>query len=494
MVPKKNEQPHTKLGQVDDDIASIHARVKLFEYPFAHQVLNSKIEIFCSFCMRPPVGDEKLMKCSACNHARYCNKECQRLAWKLHRNECKRLQKVFPNLPLTEVLFQSKIIDRVLFLKDNGDKYGWERERQFQSLMDHKDEIRQDSFKMDYFEKILNKMTTFRGDEMPDRETFFDIFCKVQINSHSIHTNAGNEAGMALDLGVSKFNHSCRPTCSMVFDGFRVVLRPLVPGVDTADFDKAFISYIDVGRSKYVRRKELKARWFFDCECSRCTDSGDDILTAIRCSNPCCEQALVVTETSDPCYIACPKCGSMTDDDTVKNAQQLMLSLPAQFDPECPADKLREMLSSAESILHPMNVYIARLRTALYHITGSLEENISNIHKQVYENYKLCFPKADRHVGYQLLHIVKALIEQEKRDDARPYAFDAMNIFEVCFGLDHPYYLQTLALWTYLDQQSPKTKEELISLTNFNDNRRINIEALLEKASQLSTQKIILPS
>ncbi|CAJ0568156.1 unnamed protein product, partial [Mesorhabditis spiculigera] len=330
---------------------------------------------------------------------------------------------------------------------------------------------------------------------MPEREVFFDLFCKIQINSHSIHTNAGNEVGMAIDLGVSLYNHSCRPTCSMVFDGFRVVIRPLVPDIDANDTSKSFISYIDVGRSKHIRRRELKTRWFFDCECSRCMDPADDVLTAIRCSNPCCDEPQVITETSEPCYIACAKCGSMTDDDTVQQAQQLMLSLPAQFDPECPAEKLRELLASAESVLHPVNVYITRLRTALLHITGSLEENITSIHKQVYENYKLCFPKADRHVGYQLLHIVKALIEKDDREEAITYAYDAMNIFEVCFGLDHPYYLQTLALWTYLDQRTPKSKAELIALTNFNDNRRVDIETLLEKAAAISpgTLAINLP-
>lgn len=48
----------------------------------------------------------------------------------------------FPNLPLTEVLFLSKIIDRIEFIEKNGDKLGLEAERTFASLMDHKKEIR----------------------------------------------------------------------------------------------------------------------------------------------------------------------------------------------------------------------------------------------------------------------------------------------------------------------------------------------------------------
>ncbi|EPB76141.1 hypothetical protein ANCCEY_04737 [Ancylostoma ceylanicum] len=55
---------------------------------------------------------------------------------------------------------------------------------------------------MDRFENLNKKMEIFRKEEMIDKEAFFDIFCKASINSHSIHTNAGTEIGMALDLAV----------------------------------------------------------------------------------------------------------------------------------------------------------------------------------------------------------------------------------------------------------------------------------------------------
>lgn len=480
---------NVKTPAEEDSISSIHARIKTFENPFAYQVLNPRVEQYCSHCMRPPHQNEKLMKCAGCDFVRYCGKECQRLAWKIHRPECRRLKANFPNLPLTEVLFLSKILDRIIFLQQNGDKFNWESERKFSSLVDHKKEITEDKAKMDHFEKVIKKMEAFRKEEMVPREQFFDVFCKTSINSHSIHTNAGVEIGMALDLGVSKYNHSCRPTCSMVFDGFRVCLRPLVPGVDADNVEQSFISYIDVGRSKYVRRQELKSKWYFDCECVRCNDPQDDILTSIKCITKDCDQPLITSETEEPCSIGCNKCGKVTDESRVKAAQELMLSLPATFDPQCPADTLRDYLQRAELILHPSNVYVARIRTALFHVTGQLTmANLTAMHKQIYENYKLCFPKADRHVGYQLLHIVKALIEKGERDEAMPYAFDAMNIFEVCFGLDHPYYLQTLALWTYLEKRIPKTDADLISLTVFSDNRPIDIAALLEKANMLPDQ------
>ncbi|VDM60827.1 unnamed protein product [Angiostrongylus costaricensis] len=485
----------------DDKIPSIYGRTLVFEHPFAYQLLNPQTESFCSHCLRSAVKQEPLGKCAACDFVRYCSKDCQRLAWKTHRPECRRLKAVFPNLPLTEVLFLSKIIDRIVYLTLNGDQYGWERDRKFSSLMDHKDDIRADSAKMEHFKKIHKKMEIFRKEEMIEKEEFFDIFCKASINSHSIHTNAGTEIGMALDLGISKYNHSCRPTCTMVFDGFRACLRPLVPGVDATDVTKAFIAYVDVGRSKYVRRKDLKAKWYFDCQCCRCTDPADDALTAIRCSTAGCEEPLITTETAESSCIKCARCGQVTDENVVREAQELMRNLPISFDPSCSAETLRDLLAKAEGLLHPSNVYVCRLRTALFHVNGSLETNMGSMHKQIYENYKLCFPKADRHVGYQLLHIVKDLIVKGERSEVavnvggsiniyeqnefKYYAFEAMKIFEVCFGLDHPYYLQTLALWTYLEAKADKTDDELISLTHFTDNRPVDILKLLQKANML---------
>lgn len=45
-------------------------------------------------------------------------------------------------------------------------------------------------------------MVTFRKNEMIEMGKFYEIFCKTTINSHCIHSNDGNEIGLALDLGM----------------------------------------------------------------------------------------------------------------------------------------------------------------------------------------------------------------------------------------------------------------------------------------------------
>lgn len=74
---------------------------------------------------------------------------------------------------------------------------------------------------------------------------------------------------MELFLGVSAYDHSCRPNCSLVFDGFQAYLRPLTSETNASDLLTARISYIDIGRSRYQRQKDLKAKWYVACIAQR---------------------------------------------------------------------------------------------------------------------------------------------------------------------------------------------------------------------------------
>lgn len=190
----------------------------------------------------------------------------------------------------------------------------------------------------------------------------------------------------------------------------------------------------------------------------------------------------------------------------VDTFQEFMLALPAKYDFSQDAEvvsQLKEKLLHARTILHPENIYYCRMLTAYMQMAPNDTEMAStDMHKLIYSNYKRynkycsamkhmncrCFPETDRHRGYQLLHLVKALIEQQRRDDATPYAYEAMAIFEVCFGLDHPYYLQTLALWTFLsNKRKDKTDADLLQLMNFHYNRPIDISSVLQHNNLIPT-------
>jgi hypothetical protein len=58
---------------------------------------------------------------------------------------------------------------------------------------------------MEHYENIYTKIKLFYGDGFPEKEKYFLMFCRTWVNSHTVHTNAGHEVGMALDLGVSSW-------------------------------------------------------------------------------------------------------------------------------------------------------------------------------------------------------------------------------------------------------------------------------------------------
>jgi len=267
----------------------------------------------------------------------------------------------------------------------------------------------------------------------------------------------------------------------------------LVPGLDGSDWRKCYISYIDVGRSRYRRRHDLKTRWYFDCHCERCEDPNDDQMTGIKCSDPNCDEPQLISEDMEPKELTCPKCNSKVSIESVKAAQQCMKDMLDSYmlkESDENVNYLKKQLVEAETHFHKTNIYYNRLLTAYMQLARQDPiKNNPDMYKMVYQNYARCFPIADRHVGFQLLHLVRSLIETGKRDDAVQYAFEAMQIFEVCFGLDHPYYLQTLGLWTFLDKKLPKTDEELFGLMNFTDNRPIDLAPYLEQAVNLEEPK-----
>lgn len=121
------EKPSSVPSSIN--IKSTGDNIKIFRRPYAHHLFNNKVDLFCSECFKAPEVQGKLFNCTACNFVNYCSKECQKMGWKLHKAECQRLQKVFPNLPLSEVLFLSKVLDRKNDIEQNGDKLGYEAAR-----------------------------------------------------------------------------------------------------------------------------------------------------------------------------------------------------------------------------------------------------------------------------------------------------------------------------------------------------------------------------
>ena len=73
-----------------------------------------------AYLFQPGKSSSFLSKCMGCKYARYCNKECQRKAWKDHKLECAAVQRIFPGQPVD----QTRLVARLLWKRSQNRESG----------------------------------------------------------------------------------------------------------------------------------------------------------------------------------------------------------------------------------------------------------------------------------------------------------------------------------------------------------------------------------
>ena len=152
----------------------------------AEDILHSTPSVFvlsnnmrgycCDFCF---AKRDDIQRCSRCKFFRYCDRECQKKAWKEHKIECERIRQVSPNRPTDLVLLIAKIIHKRQLDKNFC--------ADLTNLVSHQDQLRQS--KKDTFSAILAVLVKFLGQkkfqEISPPE-LFEIFGKITCNSFTI--------------------------------------------------------------------------------------------------------------------------------------------------------------------------------------------------------------------------------------------------------------------------------------------------------------------
>lgn len=144
--------------------------------PLVFVLSNSVRGQCCDFCFSK---SEELQRCSSCKFARYCDRECQKRAWKEHKIECERILRVSPNIPTDLVRLMARIMQKT------------QSENTFFSfltqLFSNQEQLGQD--RKDAFSAILTVLLLFVGErDFPNRlpAELFELFAKISCNSFTI--------------------------------------------------------------------------------------------------------------------------------------------------------------------------------------------------------------------------------------------------------------------------------------------------------------------
>lgn len=236
----------------------------------------------CDSCFRVRLDNgESLKRCTGCRVVYYCDHECQKRDWRsFHKHgECAAYKRVRPIE--TDILTSNPALFLMrMYLTCEAKPEIMSREytmtdgtvRTFKNMKSHVDDLVDDDPRMKVFNSLLKKLQPVVP--IINIEVLLHFYGKMVINAMPIIGEDMREVGSAMSVEASIFNHSCCPNGAFVWDGLKVQLRALkhIPVGE-----EITVNYIDLEKQRSVRRRQLKDRFYFDCNCSRCSFEGEEI-------------------------------------------------------------------------------------------------------------------------------------------------------------------------------------------------------------------------
>ncbi len=265
----------------------------------------------CWWCWSGATGGLNLKACSQCKVAKYCGVGCQKEHWGKgsHKLTCEAF-KVARMIPDSGKIAFLAMVRCAL----EGGRFAealFGEEGKFGSLVSHWEKLSEEKRKECVMvgSGVLRMWTRFlencRG--LSDRELWnpgldvnavFKLVSKVLLNGFTIVDCYQDECGVGLygvdqkgnqDITLSKLNHSCDPSCVVIFPGMLPENMPKNPSKldsislghgplaklrvikDVCEGEELTITYIDLASTFLERQSFLKLNYFFECKCDTCT-------------------------------------------------------------------------------------------------------------------------------------------------------------------------------------------------------------------------------
>ncbi|KAG9229588.1 hypothetical protein BJ875DRAFT_387044 [Amylocarpus encephaloides] len=218
------------------------------------------LDSVCSYCLLDKEPSE-LKRCVACKVARYCSLVCQKADWKLiHKSECPILCKL-PGVPPTPTRALYQYLLR--YPKAGNELDAWSA-----GLEHHVTDLKKDTKRWDEMVLQSRAAVDFSKSAPSKVEMVTRLLGIMATNAFRATLPDDSPIGLCFEPALALVNHSCSPNAFVMFDGRKVSLRALE---HIEKGDEVFISYIDSTQGREIRRKELQQRYFFQCNCEKCT-------------------------------------------------------------------------------------------------------------------------------------------------------------------------------------------------------------------------------
>ncbi|KAK8175240.1 hypothetical protein IWX90DRAFT_379140, partial [Phyllosticta citrichinensis] len=245
------------------------------ERPMLMELDSDKLPYYCTNCFvrsddgLPGSRNIKIRACTNCKVVSYCSKNCQSIAWKRqHRPQCS----IWKGLSRgREIPHAVRLVAQALVARKNGKISDAEWEA-FQSLPGHVEKLRERNDFRTHAAMAMGALKYSGVDMFWDIEMTLEIYARILTNSLTITTPTLFPIGVGVDPFASCANHSCEPNAFVVLEGTKLCYRALKP---ISKDDEIFMSYVDDKYPFLHRQKELRDRYYFDCNCTKCQRGFD---------------------------------------------------------------------------------------------------------------------------------------------------------------------------------------------------------------------------
>ncbi|KAL4944769.1 hypothetical protein BDV06DRAFT_72532 [Aspergillus oleicola] len=240
--------------------------------PFVAVLDTARLEDTCSGCFgrrqltAGPDDQIFLRACTGCQVVKYCDKTCQAKDWKFaHSRECA----IFKNLKPKVLPINARALLRVVLrcgMKKNS--YTPKELDLFRSLETHVREMREgDAAQFERIALTSKAVKAYSGTDI--EEVVLSAFgAKLDINSFNLTNALYDRIGLYVHPYAALLNHSCDYNAVAGFDGDELYIKAIRP---MAKGEQVTISYIDTTYPTRIRQKELRERYFFTCQCAKCS-------------------------------------------------------------------------------------------------------------------------------------------------------------------------------------------------------------------------------
>uniref|UniRef100_A0A8C8EHM9 [histone H3]-lysine(4) N-trimethyltransferase n=1 Tax=Oncorhynchus tshawytscha TaxID=74940 RepID=A0A8C8EHM9_ONCTS len=215
----------------------------------------------CEYCFTRKEG---LSKCGKCKQAYYCEIDCQKGDWPMHKLECTAMCSYGENWCPSETV---RLVARIIMKqKVTTERTQSERLLLLSEFEAHLDKLDSEKNEMNQTDIAALHHFYSRHIDFPDDQTLTVLFGQT-LSSFLPLSSLSRPSSVAL------MNHSCSPNVIVTYKGTVAEVRAVQ---DIQPGDEIFNSYIDLLYPTDDRNERLRDSYFFTCVCNECATRSKD--------------------------------------------------------------------------------------------------------------------------------------------------------------------------------------------------------------------------